>query len=62
MESVLVNMNILDLKVSDAIDFLQYNTTLIVADTSGIKMEKIFRLMVENYLFLMRYHVYSIVT
>lgn len=58
----MVNMNILDLKVSDAIDFLQYNTTLIVADTSGIKMENIFRLMVENYLFLMRYHVYSIVT
>lgn len=48
--------------MSDVIDYLHYNTTFIVADTSGIKMENIFRLMVENDLFLMRYHGYSTVT
>lgn len=61
LEPVLVNLNSLDTKISGAIDYLHYNTTFFVAATSGIKMKDIFRLIVENYLFLMRYHGYGIV-
>lgn len=57
-------MSSLDVKINDAKDDLHYNVIYIITDTNIVKRENIFRLKVEifNYVFLMRYHGYGIVT